>query len=172
MLKNPKNIVLSFSVNTPNFIAKYERGTAKVEDRLKSAKIAKERGFEVRLRIDPMVPMDNWKEDYSKLVKDVLKVNPDRITLGTLRYFNGLESWAKRDGRNTDIFKYGTEQTKADGRIRVMNRGFIYKFIIKELLMGGYPLDKIGLCKETDNIFKFLDQEGLKLNKKTCNCTI
>lgn len=170
-LENPKNIIISFSVNTADFIANFEKGTAKVEDRLKSAKIVKERGFEMRLRIDPMVPMKDWKENYSKLSEKVITTNPDRITLGTLRFFSGLAGYAKSNGRNTDIFKYSTEKTPQDGRMRVMHREYIYSFVIKELLKAGYPLNKIGLCKETPDVFKFLSQEGLKIDKKTCNCT-
>lgn len=170
-LNSPKNIIASFSVNTADFIAKFESGTAKIEDRLKSAKITKEKGFETRLRIDPMVPFKGWKEGYLGLVKETVKTNPDRITLGTLRFFSGVKGYAKNDGRGIEIFNYGTEKTPQDGRMRVRHREYIYSFVIKELLKAGHPLDKIGLCKETPDVFNFLRQEGLKIDKKTCNCT-
>ena len=58
--------------------------------RIEAAKELSEAGYEVRIRIDPMVPIENWREHYLELLEIVFdKFIPERITLGSLR---GLQS--------------------------------------------------------------------------------
>jgi spore photoproduct lyase len=58
--------------------------------RIEAAKKVYQAGYEIRIRIDPMVPIDNWKESYQELLDFIFEnLTPERVTLGSLR---GLQS--------------------------------------------------------------------------------
>ena len=75
------NVIVTFSVNSPEAAAVYERGAATVDDRFRAARKLKRKGWRVRIRIDPMIV----GFPYSATVKAVRALAPERITLGTLR---------------------------------------------------------------------------------------
>jgi spore photoproduct lyase len=82
--------IISFSLNAIPVAKMWEKKAPLVLKRIKAAKKVYQTGYEVRLRIDPMVPIDGWEESYLQLV-DLIFENfvPERITLGSLR---GLQS--------------------------------------------------------------------------------
>ena len=79
--------VLAWSLNAPEISRKFEIGAPTFSRRLKAAQKAQKAGFRVRLRIDPVVPVSGWKDLYADCVDRIFeKVNPERITVGTLRF--------------------------------------------------------------------------------------
>jgi len=63
---NPKHVVVSFSINSSKVFKKWEKGTAHPISRIKAAKELSSKGFEIRVRLDPIVPFPktSWKKDY------------------------------------------------------------------------------------------------------------
>lgn len=61
--------------------------TPHIEDRLIASAMAHEMGFEVRWRVDPISPADNWANIYREFFFAAAKNGhrPTRITLGTYR---------------------------------------------------------------------------------------
>jgi len=122
--KKYKQAVVSFSVNAHEFAVHYEKRTPNIYWRLSAAYVLQCAGYEVRLRIDPIIPVKppnvanySWKTAYRDLVKFILKtmfVTPARITLGTPRWFPALPYWLKRDKRrwilNFDDFTFAFTQ--------------------------------------------------------------
>jgi len=83
--------IISFSVNTNSVFQKLEHRTASPEARLTAAAKAQKAGYEVRLRIDPVIFYSTWEEDYISLVDNIFEyVQPTRITIGEYRPSNGL----------------------------------------------------------------------------------
>ncbi len=81
--------IISFSLNAIPVAKKWEKAPS-VLKRIEAAKKVYRAGYEVRVRIDPMVPIDSWRVCYLKLVDLIFeKFIPERITLGSLR---GLQS--------------------------------------------------------------------------------
>ncbi len=90
----PANVVTTFSLN-PERIAdlwegKWDDGlriTPPIKDRLAASARAQEMGFEVRWRVDPILPVDDWKDTYRDFFADAAAAghSPTRITLGTYR---------------------------------------------------------------------------------------
>ena len=66
-----KIVVASFSINPSRVAELFEKGAAKVEDRLEATRKLQEYGYEIRLRIDPIIPISTWREDYHKLVRSI-----------------------------------------------------------------------------------------------------
>ncbi len=86
----PKNIVCSWTLNTPTIITEEELGTATLEARINAALKIAQAGRLVAFHFHPIIHYQNWKDDYSKMFNDVkIKFNPSQIafiSFGTLTY--------------------------------------------------------------------------------------
>jgi spore photoproduct lyase len=99
-----KQTIASFSINATAISQRWEKKAALPMQRIEAAKTLIETGYEVRLRIDPIIPVDDWKSQYESLVYSIfstLPSDPARITLGTPRglaktlIFAKDKSWEK-----------------------------------------------------------------------------
>jgi len=154
--------IISFSLNAIPVAKRWEKAPA-VLKRIEAAKKVFDAGYEVRIRIDPMVPVDNWRKYYLQLV-DILFDNlmPERITLGSLR---GLQSTINGCTDKSWV-RYLAESSNWGKKIDFETRYRIYSTIIKQL-KSKYSFNKVALCKETVQMW-----DGLKINYKKikCNC--
>lgn len=151
-----RNVIISFSLNSPEAARDHERGAAPVADRLDAAHKLKAAGWRVRARIDPMI----LGYDYAWLISQVRALAPERVTIGSLRaepnlprfvengLFDALEPPPSKNG----LARYPREQRLA-----------LYRQAV-EGLRGLCPL---GLCEETPDVW---DALGLDKEAKTCNC--
>lgn len=158
------HVITSFSLNSFKVANKWEKAP-KVSDRIKAAKKLYDAGYEVRVRIDPMVPLDNWRQEYTSLV-DIIFNNfaPERITLGSLR---GLQSTIN-NSKDTSWIKYLTETSNWGKKVGTGHRLAMYSTIINTL-KNKYDYSKIALCKETIDMWKKLNLDYKKIQ---CNCTL
>lgn len=142
------NVVLSWSINAPK-VAGLEKGAPKPIHRWNAALKAKQLGWRVRVRIDPIVKVVDPTEPkpreltiesvYGPLWRWMHILKPERITLGTMR----------RSGKPT---------------LPAAERIEIYKRMIAEL----NPIP-VGLCKETPDVYAAL---GIPTKDIKCNCTV
>ncbi|MFQ5884542.1 MAG: radical SAM protein, partial [Thermoplasmata archaeon] len=65
-------VITSFSLNSSSVARRWERKAPPPEKRIEAAKKLYNNGYEVRIRIDPMVPIRNWKRDYRELVEMIV----------------------------------------------------------------------------------------------------
>lgn len=84
------NVVVSWSINPQQIIAKEEHGTASLQERLAAARKARDAGYQVAFHIDPMIYHPEWVENYTGLV-DLISQNfsPSDIhviSIGALRF--------------------------------------------------------------------------------------
>ena len=154
--------IISFSLNAIPVAKRWEKAPP-VLKRIEAAKKVYQAGYEVRVRIDPMVPIDNWNESYRELV-DLIFENlvPERITLGSLR---GLQSTINGCSDKSWV-KYLTESSNWGKKIDFQTRFTMYSEVI-ENLKSKYNYENVALCKETIKMWN-----SLKMNYKQirCNC--
>lgn len=157
LARNPrKQTIVSFSINAPSVWKKWENKTPPPEKRVKAAKKVSDAGYEVRIRIDPIFPIDNWREEYGKLIELLLsKLIPERITLGTPRGLQKTLLYCKGD---KEWIKYFTESSGWGKKISTPLRKEIYLFVIDKLTMLGFK-NPIALCKETESMWKELKKD-------------
>jgi len=160
---DPHNqVIVSFSLNAIPVADRWEKAPP-VLKRIKAAKKLCDAGYEVRVRIDPMVPVQDWHEHYSALL-DIIFDNfkPERITLGSLR---GLQSTINGCTDKSWV-KYLRESSNWGKKIDFETRREIYAAVIAEL-RHKYAFTKVSLCKETVQMWTTLrmDHESI-----TCNC--
>lgn len=155
-----RNTIFSFSVNSFEASEQYEKGASNPFKRLGTAYRLKKHLQRVRLRIDPIIEINDYKKEYAPVINVLNEfVKPERVTLGSLRFFKNLQNYS-----NSDVFKKAIDNGDEDRRMRIElnKRAEIYKWFIDNL-----KVDDIALCKETLSCYKLLNR---KVNK--CNCMI
>lgn len=158
-----RQVIISFSLNAIPVANVWEKRAPKVLDRIKAAERLKRAGYEVRIRIDPMVPIENWKRYYLELIDEVFsKFTPERITLGSLR---GLQSTIN-GCMDKSWVKYLSESSNWGRKINTKTRYQMYSEIII-YLQKKYKYKNIGLCKETIQLWNMLNMNYKQIK---CNC--
>jgi spore photoproduct lyase len=100
-MKHGGQTIVSFSVNTDKIWQYLEHRTPSPTDRLKAARKVQDAGYEVRLRIDPVVRYSTWEKDYCRLTDMIFDhVEPSRITIGEYRPERGFQVTSRHVSRN------------------------------------------------------------------------
>jgi len=161
---NPHNqAIISFSLNADEVAKRWERGAPSVERRIEAGRKLSQAGYEVRIRIDPVVPVPDWEKHYSKLIDQIFaNFTPSRITLGSLR---GLQSTVNGSTDKSWV-EYLKESSNWGKKVDFKTRYEMYATIINQL-KEKYNCSKLALCKETVAIWGRL---GMDYKKIKCNC--
>lgn len=69
----PKNIVCSWSMNTPTIIDNEEHFTANLEQRIAAARQVADRGVKVAFHFHPMVFYQGWEQDYPAVAESLMQ---------------------------------------------------------------------------------------------------
>ena len=161
--KSHNQVIASFSLNAEPVAKRWERRAPTVKERINAASKLNLAGYETRIRIDPMIPVNNWEKQYKKLIDQIFrKLTPERITLGSLR---GLQSTINGCDDRSWV-KYLLESSNWGKKIEFNTRYFMYLRII-EYLEQEYDYDRVALCKETKGIWDKLNMDYRKIR---CNC--
>lgn len=131
-LNHDKRIIVRMSVNPQEIISKVELGTSPLKNRVNAINKLKEADYKIGILIAPIVLVDNWKEEYKKLIEYLSenlseKVKDDvffEIIFMTYSYVhNAINTEAFPD----KIVLYNKEQMTGRGKGKYM-----YKKEIKE----------------------------------------
>ena len=86
----PRNIICTWSLNTPTIITHEEHLTASLPERLAAARKLADRGILVGFHFHPMVHYEHWRQDYSALFEAVQRsfepAEVALVSLGTLTF--------------------------------------------------------------------------------------
>jgi len=161
----PAGTVVSFSVNAYPVAERWEKGAPPPLNRIRAGKALSEHGYEVRVRLDPIVPVEGWEKHYAAVIDDLFRsFEPERITLGTLR---GL--WTTiRNCRDRSWVEYVKEKTNWGLKPPFDVRLNVYRKVLDMLEDYGYG-QRTALCKETAGMWEAL---GMDYRKIRCNCTL
>lgn len=165
-----KQTIASFSMNATEVSERWEHKAPLPQKRIEAAKQLAESGYEVRIRIDPIFPVENWQTHYENLVYSILSTlpsDPSRITLGTPRGLSKTLMFAKDKSWETIAFTENPEYSGWGKKAPAPVRKSIYTFFFEKLQGLGLNKDKIALCKETKAMWQ---EMGLDYTKCQCNC--
>jgi spore photoproduct lyase len=155
--------IMSFSLNADEVAKRWENRAPSVARRIEAAQKLSEAGYEVRIRIDPVVPIQNWENYYTSLVEQIFaRFIPSRITLGSLR---GLQSTIN-GCKDKSWQEYLTERSNWGKKVEFNTRYKMYATITSQL-KHEFNYDEIALCKETMAMWAKLDKDYKKIK---CNC--
>jgi spore photoproduct lyase len=86
----PKNIICTWSLNTPTIIKNEEHLTASLDKRIKAARSVADKGVKVGFHFHPIVEYENYLKEYKEVYEDlILKFKPSEVALvsfGTLTF--------------------------------------------------------------------------------------
>lgn len=153
-----RNVVISFSINTPEVAETLERGAASIEDRMSTAETLKKRGWRVRIRLDPIIA----GHDYSDIIARIRKLRPERVTLGTLRAEHNLDRFVP-PGFFDELQERADRKSLA--RYPFRKRRALYQPAVDAFK----DICPIGMCEEQPAMW---DALGLDKESKPCNCCI
>lgn len=172
LIEKPRRFtIVSFSLNPMEVWRRWEHKTPSPIDRIKAARQVSEVGYEVRVRIDPVFPIEGWQKHYEDLIYLLLSElakDPSRITIGTPRglmktqMFSHDLSWWKLSFKENP-----SEDTGWGKKIAFPLRKEIYLFLYDKLDSLGFDKSKIAMCKETKSMWQEL---GLDHSRCKCNC--
>ena len=163
-IKSHKQTIVSFSLNAPVVSKKWEMAPP-IKKRIQAAKNLYQCGYNVRIRIDPIVPIEKWQDHYFDLIKMIFdNFTPERITFGSLR---GLQSTINNASDKSWV-TFLTEKSNWGKKIAFDLRHQLYSSIIKHL-KEEYNFTKVALCKETISMWEKLDMDYTKIQ---CNCLL
>lgn len=172
-------VVVSFSLNPEACADAWEgkwndgvRITPTIARRLEAAKLAQDLGYEIRVRIDPILTIPGWQEHYAAFIADVRAAGLTFTywTLGSYREKNTqLDGWRERwqlpemewQPEEDDLVQEGTHRRLPEAR-----RIEIYA-TVRDLIRRSFPQARISLCKETHTV-----RRALLLCNADCNCLV
>jgi len=164
LLEKPRTqTIVSFSINANEIWQRWEHKTPAPEKRIEAASSLQKAGYEVRARIDPIFPVEGWRDHYSRLLEllfEYLPNGPEHITLGMPRglkktlIYSRDRSWA--EGL--------TEKSGWGRKLPAEQRREVYLFFLRNLRAFGFDTEKVALCKETSLLVKELGMG------QRCNC--
>lgn len=161
-LESHNQVIMSFTLNAIPVADRWEKAPSVIK-RLEAVGKLYKSGYDVRIRIDPIVPIENWDRYYFHLIDLIFeKLSPERITLGSLR---GLQSTINGCTDKSWV-KYLSEGSNWGRKISKELRYKTYSKII-EYLNERYKYSKVSLCKETIEMWKKLQMNYKQIK---CNC--
>ena len=172
--------IIAWSMNNEMVSRKFEIGAPPFERRLSAAVKVQKAGYPLRIRLDPIVPFEGWRDAYSETIKQIFsKITPERITLGTLRFEEGFYNMRNSiftSGPDLPNFIEDMQPMFPAKKFRVCKkpksgkysftekkRIEIFGFVSNEIRK--YSDCKIALCKESASVWK-----KLKMPLSRCSC--
>ena len=183
-LAHNNRTIIAWSMNNEKISRKYEIGAPSFDRRLSAAAKVQNAGYPVRIRLDPIVPFEGWQDEYSETIKQIFaKINPERITLGTLRFEENFYNMRKSiftTGPDLPNFLENMQPMFSPKKFPGKDKPSIgkYSFTEKERVeIFAYVLDeirkysdcRIALCKESASVWKKL---RMPLSRCSCVCQL
>ncbi|WP_022852081.1 SPL family radical SAM protein [Limisalsivibrio acetivorans] len=118
---NPRNVVLSWSLN-PSYIAeREEHGAAPVSERIKTAAQMAECGYRLAFHFDPLIMYPGWEEGYRSLIEELTdSIDPavvEYISISTFRFMPDLAGIV-REKHPESLLMRGDFVNGLDGKMR------------------------------------------------------
>lgn len=163
-----RNLIFSFSLNSPTITEKEEGKTASIEERIDMAKELSKEGFFLSFHFDPIIEYEGWERDYEKTIDYLFKEINERqivwISMGVLRFIPSLKDIAEKSYPHTKIFKhefiFGLDGKKRYFRKK---RVEIYKKMLSMIRNRAKDVF-LYLCMENEDVW--MDVFGIKMTSK------
>ncbi len=152
------NAVLSWTLNTPENIALYEKGTSTLDSRIDAARQASRAGYNIAIHFDPIILGRNHIEEYRAVVRKVMnEVETNKIlwiSMGCFRYAPGFKE-ILREINPQEILTVQEMFPGPDGKYRYLKSKRIEIYTaIKDCIESYTKGPFIYLCMETADMWR------------------
>lgn len=155
-IKPGRNTVISWSLNPQCLIDTDERLSAPLKSRIKAARELQRHGYKLAFHFDPLVLIEDWKEEYSKVIEmlfdSISEKSIEWISMGALRFDHKLRSTILERFPES-VLPLAEFIECRDKKLRYLRneRSSLFKHIVS-LLRKRAPNTHIYLCMEDDSI--------------------
>jgi spore photoproduct lyase len=159
-IRNPRKVVVGFSVNTPSMISLFEQGTVPLEERLAAAKQCLSMGFWVAFHFDPIFRYPEWEQEYRKVVSEIFSAVDDtsRIawwSMGGFRSPPALKALLKKTNDHLPLYAMGELVQGEDGKIRYFRPVRVeFYSALREEVEKHDPDIPLYLCMESQEVWE------------------
>ncbi|MGI0081136.1 MAG: spore photoproduct lyase family protein, partial [Nitrososphaerales archaeon] len=137
--KPRKQTICAWSVNAIEVTRRWERAAAPPDKRIEAAKLVSEAGYDTRIRLDPIFPIEDWKTHYEDVVYRIFEaLVPRRIIMGTPRGLWKTLEYAQKAGLKMDWADYFKEDSSWGKKLEFTRRQEIYEYFYDKLQSIGY----------------------------------
>jgi spore photoproduct lyase len=155
---NPKNLMVSWSMNPQSIMESEEHGTARIQDRLSAAKECAAHGFGIGFHFDPLIWSENFEKDYAEVIKKMCESVPETsvkyISVSTFRFMPELLDIV-RGKFESSLLLQSAYVKSIDGKMRYFKpqRVHMLEFFVREVRR--YWKDAfIYFCMEHESVWK------------------
>lgn len=155
---NPKNMMVSWSLNPKEIIEQEEHGAASLDNRLKAAKICAEYGYKIGFHFDPLIYYKDFEKGYSDVIRKMTEAVPEGsieyISVSTFRFIPELLDIVR--GKFDKSLLLQSEYVKTlDGKMRYFKplRVQMLDFFVKEVRKH-WSDAFIYFCMEHESVWK------------------
>lgn len=135
---NPKNVVVSWSLNPQEIISTEEPLTASLDRRLNAALNCVTHGYKVSFHFDPLILTDDFEKLYGNLIEKLTSIIPESsvefISISTFRCPNDLLN-SIRQRKSPSVLLKGDYIKGLDGKVRYYKalRGKMLRFAVENI---------------------------------------
>jgi len=153
----PQNVIVTWSLNTPQIIAHEERLTANLDHRLGAARACADKGIALGFHFHPMVRYKNWERDYRNLFQRLKQeFDPSElvlISLGTLTYIKPVLKKIRNRDFLSAILRMPMEEIAGRYSYPFEQKKELFQLVLDEL--GGWQ-DQVYfyMCMEDKELWK------------------
>lgn len=109
-LKPIDNYILAWTLSPEYIVSNYEKNTPTFENRLNSVQNAAQKGWKIRICIDPILYVNNFVKYYGEMIDEIFdKINDENIldiSLGTFRISKELFKSMKHKNKESFLLAY------------------------------------------------------------------
>ncbi|MEW6200617.1 MAG: spore photoproduct lyase family protein [bacterium] len=172
-LEHGGHSILSWSVNPPDVIERFEENTPSMGARLAAMRKCADAGYPIRAVLMPVIPVAGFEDIYASFIQTLLgTVELKRLTIGGICMYRNARSLMERRCGEKNVISCAMEegQSRSDGRYRYPSdlRARFYTHIICQA-KACQPHLEVSLCLEETQVWKSV---GSECGLGRCNCVL
>ena len=137
-LKPLNNFIIAFTLSPENIALKNEKYTASFKNRVKAIKELQEKGWKVRICIDPLIYSDNFEKNYSQMIEylfnEIDKEKVIDVSIGVFRISKEYLKKMRNQNQNSEILYYPFEYIDGVYTYSNKTKSYMINFIKEQFL--------------------------------------
>ncbi|WP_338948302.1 spore photoproduct lyase [Fusobacterium nucleatum] len=137
-LKPLDNFIVAFTLSPENLALKNEKYTASFKNRVKAIKELQEKGWKVRICIDPLIYSDNFEENYGQMIEylfnEIDKEKVIDVSIGVFRISKEYLKKMRNQNQNSEILYYPFECIDGVYTYSDKTKSYMINFIKEQFL--------------------------------------
>lgn len=171
--------LISWSLGSETVAEKIEKRTPSPDARIAAMEKCEKAGYPVRVRISPICPVKNWRDEYASVIERLLaRVSPEVISVDVVGWMSAV---MMQDAMDVSLFdeafareleRLKAENFRPNGKHLFPHRmrADILRFVI-EKIQAVRPEQRVSICMETKEMWRELGPLiGMTPERYACCC--